>query len=174
MAIAPPVAAEHNPMFARYLARVAAGEDILESMHRQVREVSEVFSPLTDERAAHRYAAEKWSVHEVLGHVVDTERVMGYRALAIARGERQPLPGFEENDYAAAAPYAGRPLRGTLQQFAHLRESHVLMFRQLTPEAWLRLGTAAGHPASVRAIAWVIVGHVRHHLAVLAEKYGVS
>lgn len=172
--IAPPLPQEHNPAFARYIARVGGEEDILEALDRQTREVSAVFAPLDEARALHRYAPEKWSVREVLGHMTDTERVMGYRAMAIARGERQPLPGFDENEYMAEAPYGNRPLRETLQQFAHLRESHVLMFRQLAPADWLRAGTTGGHPTSVRALAWVLVGHVRHHLAVLAERYGIS
>jgi hypothetical protein len=173
MSVAAPVSGEYNPAFARYVARVEDA-DIVEALDRQTNEVRSIFAPLSDERADYRYEPGKWSVREMLGHLVDTERVMGYRAMALARGEAQVLPGFDENDYAAAAPYGRRPLRETLQQFAHLRESHVLMFRQLSPEDWLRRGTVAGHPASVRAFAWIIVGHVRHHLAVLAQRYGIG
>jgi len=167
-----PPAAEYAPAFARYVSRVG-DEDILEALDRQTAEVSAIFGPLSDQRADYRYAPDKWSPREMLGHIGDTERVIGYRAMAIARGERQPLPGFDENEYMVDAPFSSRPLRETLQHFAHLRASHVLMLRQLQPEHWLRVGTASGHPASVRALAWVLVGHVRHHLAVLADRYGI-
>lgn len=170
--VAPPPSTEYAPAFARYVSRVG-DEDIAEALDRQTAEVSAVFGPLSDEQAEHRYAPEKWSVKEMLGHVGDTERVMGYRVMAFARGERQPLPGFDENDYMVGNPFGSRPLRETLQHFAHLRASHVIMLRQLSPEAWLRIGTANGHPASVRALVWVMVGHVRHHLAVLGERYGI-
>ncbi len=170
--IAPPTAEEYAPAFAGYIAQVG-DEDIVAALDRQTAQVSAVFAPLSDERSGFRYAPGKWSVHEVLGHVGDTERVMGYRAMAIARGEIQPLPGFDENAYMEKAPFSSRPLRETLQHFAHLRTSHVILLRQLAPEDWLRVGNANGFPASVRALAWVMVGHVRHHLAVLAERYGI-
>ena len=170
---ATPPAGEYAPAFARYVSRVEAGEDIIEALDRQVSEVSAVFGPLSDAQADYRYAPGKWSARDMLGHVGDGERVFGYRAMAFARGERQPLPGFDENDYMVDAPFSSRPLRETLQHFAHLRASHVIMFRQLPPEIWLRGGTASGHPISVRALAWVMVGHARHHLAVLAERYGI-
>jgi hypothetical protein len=171
--VAPPPAAEYAPAFAGYVGRVG-DEDILEALDRQTPQLSAVFAPLDAARADFRYAAGKWSPREMLGHLDDTERVMGYRAMAIARGETQPLPGFDENAYMENAPFfAERPVRELLQHFAHLRESHVILFRQLAAADWLRVGTANRSPVSVRALAWVMVGHVRHHLAVLAERYGI-
>lgn len=170
--VAPPAEGEYAAVYARYVSRVG-DEDILEALDRQTAELSAVLGPLSEERSQNRYAPEKWSVREMLGHVGDTEQVMAFRAMAIARGEKQPLPGFDENAWMVGAPFAGRPLREGLQRFAHLRAANVLLLRQLAPEDWLRLGTASGWPVSVRGLAWIMVGHVRHHMAVLAERYGI-
>jgi DinB family protein len=170
--VAPPAAGEFAAPYARYVSRVGE-EDILEALDRQTSEVNAVLGPLSEERSQYRYAPEKWSVREMLGHIADTEQVMAFRALAISRGETQPLPGFDENAWMVDVPFGGRPLREGLQRFAHSRAANVILLRQLAPEDWLRLGTASGWPVSVRGLAWIMVGHVRHHLAVLAERYGI-
>ena len=119
----------------------------------------------------YRYAPGKWSVRELVGHLIDTERIMAYRAVCVARGETASLPGFDENAYVANATFDDYPLPELLNEFVHVREGHLGFFRHLHPEAWLRTGLANHNPISVRALAWVMVGHVRHHMAVLQEHY---
>jgi hypothetical protein len=164
---------EYDKAFERYVSRVPEN-DILTSLERQPAELRTVLGGVGPDREIYRYAPGKWTIRDVVGHMVDAERVLGYRALAIARGERAPLPAFEEADYAAQAGYAHRPLASILDEFASLRASHVLMFRHVDDEAWARFGTANALPITPRALAYVLVGHVRHHAAVLAEKYGVG
>ena len=104
----------------------------------------------------------------MVGHMIDTERIMGYRAVCVARGETTSLPGFDENAYVANASFDQVPLGELLDEFAHVREGHLAFFRHLSPEAWLRKGLANGNPISTRALAYVMVGHPRHHLGCLS------
>jgi hypothetical protein len=163
----------YNPYFDRYISLVAE-PDVLAALAAQVEEVRERLGALPEECAAHRYAPGKWSVREVVGHVIDAERVFGYRALSVARGETADLPSFDENAYAAASGHDGCRLSELLDELADLRHSHVRMFRHLDPAAWDRVGSVGGHPMSARALAFILVGHLRHHERVLAERYGVS
>jgi hypothetical protein len=169
-AIGKPAADEYAPFFAGYIARVREN-DILQALHRQKEEFIGLLQGLSDARAGYRYAEGKWSVREIVGHVIDAERVFGYRALAIARGDRAALPGFDENDYTAAAGYDSVPLKELLNEFSVVRDSHLLMFPRFSHEAWVLRGTASGHAATPRALAHIIVGHARHHAAVLSERY---
>jgi hypothetical protein len=164
---------EYDKAFERYVSRVPETE-ILPALEIQPTELSAALGAVSPERESFRYAPGKWSIRDVVGHIVDAERVMGYRALAISRGEKAALPAFEEGDYAATAGYAQRPLASILDEFACLRKSHVLMLRHLDDEAWGRVGTANALPITPRALAYVLVGHVRHHAAVLKDKYGVE
>ena len=107
----------------------------------------------------------------MLGHVIDCERIFGYRALCLARGESQSLPGFEQDDYAAVAGHDAVPLSELVEEFASLRASHVHMFAHFDEPAWTRIGLVNGHPTSARAMAFVIVGHARHHVNILRERY---
>jgi hypothetical protein len=123
-------------------------------------------------RADHRYAPDKWSIRQVFHHVIDTERVFGFRAFWFARGGGAELPSFEQDDFIKGVP-ARQPLASLAAEFDHLRQSHIDFFRALEPEAWRRSGIASGNPFTVRALAAIIVGHSRHHAAVLRERYGV-
>ena len=170
IAIARPEVGEYNPMFQRYVDRVQ-DPDILQAFEAQVDDVAKAFRGATDEH--HRYAPGKWSVRQMAGHVLDTERMFGYRLLCFARGEKQSLPAFEEDDYAATAGHDNVPLSDLVEQFALVRRSHARMARNFDEAAWAREGIANGKRMTVRAATYVMIGHVRHHLAVLAEKYGV-
>lgn len=163
---------EYSPGFARYVDLVPE-EDIVSAMERQSSEMQKVLSGIDDVRAAHRYADEKWTVREVIGHIIDTERILSYRGLCIARGEQQPLPGFDENDYNRHAGYESWKIGDVAEEYALVRRSNIVLYKNLSAEAWERIGSAAGHPLSVLATAFVIVGHERHHLRVLKERYGV-
>jgi len=164
---------EYDAFFEPYVSRVPE-RDVLAALERQPAELAAALATVTPERERHRYAPGKWSVREVVGHMLDAERIFGYRALCIARGEKASLPSFEENDYAASAGHDLRPLASLLEELASLRASHVLMVRHLDDRAWERVGTANDVPVTPRALAYILVGHMRHHAAVLREKYGVG
>ena len=168
----PPAATEYAPYFERYVALVR-GDDILGTLAEQAEEVRRVLSRVPEARGGLRYAEGKWSIREVLGHCTDAERVFGYRALAFARGEKAPLPSFDENEYARTAGHDGVPLADLLEEFGTVRAGTLHLLRRFPAEAWLRVGVASGKPVSVRALAHIMAGHVAHHLAILHERYGV-
>jgi uncharacterized damage-inducible protein DinB len=165
-----PDANEYASYFETYVSLVPEG-DVVEALSRQLAEVTELFGGIAEEHAGHAYAEGKWSIKQVVGHVVDGERIFAYRALAVARGEQQPLPGMEQDEYMAHSDFDSRTLADLAAEFAHARASNVLMFRGLSEEAWLRRGTANEREVSVRALAHIIVGHVAHHVNVLRARY---
>lgn len=167
-----PQESEHAPFYAAYIALVPEG-DLLTVLAEQKRELLRRAEAVPPERETHRYAEGKWSVREVFGHLGDGERVFGYRALCISRGDETPLPGFDEDPYVAAGGFDRRSLRDLAAELLLLRDANLAMFRALDPEAWKRLGTANGEAISVRALAYIMAGHTAHHLSILAERYGV-
>ena len=173
MKIGRPSSTEYDPAFERYVSRVPE-HDALPALERQAAEVRAVVGSLSAERAGYRYAPGKWSVRELVGHVTDSERVFGYRALCVARGENAPLPGFEQEDYAANAGHECYTLPDLVDEFETVRRANVSMLGHMDEKAILRIGRANGLPISVRALAFIMIGHVRHHLGVLAEKYGIG
>jgi hypothetical protein len=110
-------------------------------------------------------------VKEVVGHLVDTEHVMGFRALAFARGDRTPLPGFEQDDYVSGGRFDDRSFASLAAEFEGLRDAHLALFATFDDATWLRRGTASGCEFTTRAVAWILAGHVMHHAAVLDERY---
>ena len=129
---------------------------------------------ITPEQERHRYAPGKWSIREMVGHMADTERVMSYRALRVARGDTTPLPGFDENLFVSVARYDDLPLDQVLGELMAVHAATILLFENLADEAWDRMGAASGAPISVRALAYIIAGHELHHMNVLRERYGVA
>lgn len=170
--VAKPDASEHAPYYSRYVALVADG-DILGTLAGQIGGTLAELRKIPEADSLKRYAAGKWSVREVVGHMIDTERIFAYRALRFARNDCTPLPGFEQDDYIPAAQFDRRPWADLLEEFEAVRRSNVLLFRGLSEEAWRREGVANGNGMSVRAAAYVIAGHELHHMRVLREKYGV-
>jgi len=167
-----PAATEYAPYFARYVQRVSDG-DIVAHLRESGAVLNATLAALEEARGAHRPAKGKWSIREMLGHLIDTERIFVYRALHIARGGTAPLPGFDQDDYAAAAGSDARKLSDLRDEFRALRESTIRFFASLPDDAWARMGVVSGNDTSVRAIAHIIVGHTQHHLQVLAERYEV-
>jgi len=161
---------EYAAPYSVYIALVPE-IDVLAAMEAQRAETRQLFSSLSAEKEGYRYAEGKWSPRQIAGHITDGERVFGYRAFSFARGERQPLPGFDQNDYIAAGGYDEWKLADLTEALDSLRRAHLIFFRNLTEEAWDRRGTASDNPVSVRALAYIMVGHERHHLAVLKEHY---
>jgi DinB superfamily len=160
-----PTSTEYAAPFEKYVSRVTE-TDVLGAMARQKDELPAALAGVRGEAERFRYAEGKWSIREVVGHIVDCERI-----LCIARGETRPLPGFEENDYAANSSAHDCPLSELLVEFGHVRQGHLALFNHLNEAAWRRVGTSNSNPMSVRALAYIIIGHPRHHLAVLQERY---
>jgi hypothetical protein len=171
--VAAPEASEYAPYYGRYIS-LLGGDDILATLEKQAQETRELLSGLSDAEEDYRYAPEKWSVKEVLGHVIDAERVFAYRALRIARHDRTPLPGFEQDDYVRYGGFSDRRLADLIQEFICVRRTNLLLFQQFSPEAWMRSGIADHKEISVRAIAYIIAGHELHHRQVLKEKYLIA
>jgi len=170
LAIAHPDPSEYAPYYGRYISLVH-GNDVIQALEQQGPETVAMLSGLTDQRGDYRYAPEKWSLKEVLGHVTDAERIFAYRALRIARNDATPLPGFEQDDYVRAATFGKRALVELVDEFAAVRQASVLLFRSLDAEAWMRRGVASEKEVSVRALAYMIAGHELHHRKAIQEKY---
>lgn len=165
-----PDSADYAPYNEAYISKVPEG-DVVEVLQKQIVRMSDLFGGMTDEQASFRYAPGKWSLKQLIGHLTDTERVFVYRAVTIARGDTTPLPGYDENDFVAGANFDERSLADLLSEFALNRKSSIAFFRTLDPAAWELTGTANGFRYSVRAIAFVIAGHLEHHLRVIGERY---
>lgn len=165
-----PDQAEFAPYYAGYVARVPDG-DILETLRTQVEETVALARSLAEEKGTHRYEPEKWSIRQVLGHMADTERIMAYRALCVARGDATSLPGFNENAYVANARFDERTLASLADDLALVRQATIALLAPLNDSELARAGTANGVPITARALAWIIAGHERHHLAILRERY---
>ena len=164
---------EFASFYASYVARVPE-IDPLPALETQPTELLTIADRIAPEDELFRYAPDKWSVRQVFGHLIDTERVMGYRAFCIARGEVKALPGFDENEYVARADSEDRPVKELAHEFAAVRHANLWVIRRWTDEHWGRTGNANGSPISARAIAYIMAGHVRHHIATLREHYGVE
>jgi hypothetical protein len=169
----PPAEGEYAPFYAGYVALASKG-DLLTRLDAQIQEVQGLLRGLSEEEALARYAPGKWSVKEVAGHLADTERIMAYRALRVARGDTTPLPGFDENTYVAAANFDARPLPSLVEEWETVRRSSILLLRSFDAEAAGRTGTASGAPITARALAYIIAGHVAHHLEILRARYDLN
>ena len=161
---------EYASYYDKYVSLVPDA-DVVETLERQIEDTLALLRGVGEERAGHRYAPGKWSIKEVVGHLIDTERIFAYRALAIARGEQKPLPGMDQNEYMAGANFDARTLADLLDEFERVRRSNVLMLRGLSDEAWSRRGVASDNEVTVRAIAFIIAGHEAHHVQILRTRY---
>jgi hypothetical protein len=166
-----PGAGEYAPAFAGYVARIGQDEDVLAVLTRQLDEVLARLGSVPDSRGEYRYAPGKWSLKDVVGHLSDTERVFTYRALRIGRGDTIPLASFDDQAWVAEARAGDRTLADMVEEWGHVRRATLALFRHLPPAAWSRRGTASDQPVTVRALAHVIAGHMRHHLEVVEERY---
>jgi hypothetical protein len=145
--------------------------EIKTELEHQISEISVLINNIPDEKWNYRYEKGKWSVAQLLQHCIDTERIMAFRALALSRGEKAPLAGFSENDYAAASEYSRQDKSKMAEEFYHLRKSHLSLFQSM-PEKILKIeGEADGKPISISSLWYIIVGHWKHHQKVLEERY---
>jgi uncharacterized damage-inducible protein DinB len=173
IAISRPSAEEYAPAFGGYVSRVADVSDAVAALARQKDRFVQSVAAMSDTEAGYRYAPEKWSVKELVGHVCDAERIFTYRMLRIGRGDATPLPGFEENDYVVAARSDERRLPDLLDEWQAVRSATSALVRALPSDAWARRGTSNGHPITTRALLYIVLGHADHHLNVLQTRYGV-
>lgn len=165
-----PASDEYAPYYETYVALVPAG-DIVETLERQSADTLALLRSVPEDRAGSSYEPGKWSVKELVGHVVDSERVFSYRALRFARGDRTPLPGYEQDDYVRAAGFDARTLSSIAEEFARVRAATVALLRTFEEDAWARRGTANDKEVSVRALAHILAGHELHHINILRERY---
>jgi uncharacterized damage-inducible protein DinB len=168
--IARPQNNEYPPYYAGYIAQVPDG-DLVDALRSQIGETLSLVRAIPEERASHRYAPGKWSIKEVVGHMSDVERIMGYRMLRIARGDTTPLAGFDENAYVPIANFEARSLASLAGEFEQVRRATVAFVEHLDADAAGRRGTANNLEISARALAYIIAGHERHHVRILRERY---
>ena len=165
-----PSEGEFLPYYERYIALVPAG-DVLSTLDAQMSETQDLLRGLPASIATYRYAPDKWSVNEVIGHVVDSERIFASRALRFARDDPMPLPGFEQDDYVRNSKFDSYPLAELAAELDSVRRTTLFLFKHLEESAWMRRGIANNAEVSVRALAYIIAGHELHHRQMLVARY---
>jgi hypothetical protein len=165
-----PEPTEYAEFYAGYVSEVP-GSDVLGVLESQRVQMLQLFAARSERDGSFRYAPEKWTVKEVLGHINDAERIFAYRALRIARGDRTPLPAFEQEDFVRNGGFGERTLADLAEEFGLVRNASVALFRSLREDAWPRRGVANQKEVTVRALAFITAGHQIHHRAILEERY---
>ncbi len=165
-----PDKSEYASYYETYFSEIPEG-NILELYEKQINEVKEFFGGISSSKLNFRYAKGKWTVKEILGHIIDTERIFAVRALCFSRNESQALPGFDENEYVSSSNFGDQTIASLLNQFELGRKSALEMFRSFNDEMWLRKGTASNNIMSVRAVPFIIAGHASHHIRMIKERY---
>lgn len=165
-----PEQGEYNAYYSNYISQVPE-TDIREAYAAQSAELRETFSAIPEARGSFAYAEGKWTIKEVLSHLIDGERIFAYRILRISRGDVTPIEGFDQDIYIETSNANNRSFTKMLDEFELSRKANVLMLNNLDETALARMGTASGFPVSVRALANISIGHVRHHINVLNERY---
>jgi hypothetical protein len=168
-----PAETEYAPYYQQYIDQVNES-DVMAVLRSEIDDLDVLLNRVPAEKETYAYAEGKWTIRQMIGHLIDGERVFGYRAFCIARGEKQNLPGFEQDDYLQTAPYNNIDLEDLLSEMRLVRLSNIAMFRTLDEDAWSRAGLANQNEVTVRAIAFIMAGHVRHHMNVLRERYLVN
>ncbi len=165
-----PSPAKYPGYFQRYIDQVPEN-DFLVALENQTSSIEPFLRTITEEKSIHTYAEGKWTLKEMLQHIIDTERIFAYRALCFARGEMQNLPGFEENDYAANSNANARSWDSMIREFLIVRESTLLLFKSFTQEMLDRTGSANNNTNNVSSIGFITVGHYNHHKKIIEERY---
>lgn len=165
-----PAKDEYAPFYETYVSKVTAANP-QDALGQSLDEALLFFQELPAEKANHRYQPEKWSVKELLQHVIDTERIMAYRALCFARKDATELPGYDEDAYVAALDMQDKKVDEIFEEYISQRKASISLFKSFTADVLLRQGKANGQPASVRALAYIIAGHQKHHFQIVKERY---
>jgi hypothetical protein len=165
-----PETSEYNPYYEKYISLIEEGE-LLNALERQPSELRSLLNGLDEEKGKYAYADGKWSIKEVLSHLIDGERIFGYRVLRISRGDETPIEGFEQDGYIENSHANERSFEDLLEELSLQRNANLRMLKNLRDDGWKRLGTASQSPVSVRALGFIMAGHVRHHINILKAQY---
>lgn len=165
-----PEKTEYDPYYETYVSLVPEAE-ILPALENQIAEIENLFAEISEEKGAFAYAEGKWTIKELVGHLIDGEEIFAYRALRIARADETPIEGFEQDGYIENGEFNKQKLADLVEHFALLRRVNLSFFKNLSETAWQRIGTANNARISVRALAFIMVGHVRHHSNILKTRY---
>lgn len=165
-----PAKSEFLPYYERYIALVRDG-DVMATLAAQIGETLELLRSLPASVSTYRYAPDKWSVNQMVGHIIDSERLFAGRALRFARNDPTPVPGFEQDDYVRNSTFDAYPLSELASELGAVRHSTIYLFRHMDEEAWTRRGIASNAEVSVRALAYIIAGHELHHREILTSRY---
>jgi len=161
---------DYDPYFERYI-KLIEGDDIIKILYEQNKITRELINSISDYKGNYRYSDGKWTIKEVIGHILDSERILAYRALSLARGEKKSLPGFDHEDYVREGNFNSRELLELCFEFKLLRESNLLQFKNFSEDMLCKKGFADEASVTVLALLYIIGGHEKHHLNVLEEKY---
>ena len=170
MAQAKPATTEYASYYEKYVSLVPSG-DIVDTLENQMRDTLNLLRGLTAEQATFRYAPDKWSVKELVGHVIDTERIFAYRALRFGRGDQNVLTGFDQDPYVRNGNFENRSIEDLAAEFEHVRSGNVSMLRSFDDAAWGRRGVASDNEVTVKALAYIMAGHELHHMGILRDRY---
>jgi hypothetical protein len=165
-----PEKGEYAEYYERYVSLVEEA-DIVAVLEKQQAEMLEIFETISEEKSHFSYGADKWTIKELIGHLTDGERIFAYRALRISRADETPIEGFEQDGYIENSNFNNTPFSELTDELLLARKSNLILFKYLQDEAWSRTGTASGNPVSVRALAYIMAGHIRHHINILNERY---
>lgn len=165
-----PAKGDYNEYYQKYIDLVTS-DDILKEMYQTSLLISNTFNMFPQNKGDFRYAEGKWTLKEVVGHMLDTDRIFSYRALAIARGEKQPLPGFDQDIYVVNGKFNNRPLFDLVYEYRLARENNLQMFKGFDNSVLQNRGVASGYEVTVLALMFMIVGHQKHHVNILKERY---
>lgn len=168
-----PAEGEYAPYYDTYISKVPDG-DVRKYLEHQLREVRSFLAKVPEGRGDFRYAPEKWSIKEVIGHLCDAERIFAYRALRFARNDATELAGFDQDPYVPAGKFGKRTMASMIDEFVQVRDATLALVRSFDEEAGARGGVASKNPITVRALVWIIAGHMAHHVAVLRDKYALG
>lgn len=170
MAQAKPATTEYASYYEKYISLVP-NADIVDTLEQQKQDTLKLLRGLTAEQADSRYAPDKWSIKELVGHVIDAERIFAYRALRFARGDENPLTGFDQDPYVRNGSFANRTLEDLAKEFEYVRSGNILMLRGFDDAAWNRRGVASENEVSVKALVYIMAGHELHHMGILRTRY---
>lgn len=165
-----PAKTDYADYYQKYIDLIE-GDDIIKILSSLNKEASDIFNSFPQSKGDFAYAEGKWTVKEVVGHMMDTDRIFAYRALAIARGEKQPLPSYDQDEYVKNGKFYLRVLADLTYEYRLLRESNILLFKGFDQSVYSNRGIAANNEVTVLALMWMIAGHQKHHLNILREKY---
>jgi len=168
-----PETTEFAPYYNNYIS-LGDGDDVLSMMEKQPAELRAMLASVPEEKGTFAYSDGKWTIKELLSHLIDGERIFAYRVLRISRGDKTPIEGFEQDDYIATSNANKRSFADLLDEFDLQRRSNMLMLNNISDEGSRRMGTASDNPVSARALVYCLAGHVRHHMNVLSERYLVG